>query len=52
MEIVGSLIKLNCKANGDPEPKIDWTLIALDGNELIIPRPIEEYPFITVIVTW
>ncbi|KAF7623540.1 hypothetical protein Mgra_00010163 [Meloidogyne graminicola] len=47
MEIAGSIIKLMCKANGDPEPKIDWNLIAVDGNELIMPRSIEEYPFIT-----
>ncbi|KAL7078816.1 hypothetical protein ACQ4LE_002686 [Meloidogyne hapla] len=47
MEIAGGIIKLNCKAFGDPEPKIDWNLMAMDGNELLIPKQIEELPFIT-----
>ncbi|CAK5076869.1 unnamed protein product [Meloidogyne enterolobii] len=46
MEIAGGIIKLICKVEGEPEPKIDWNLMAVDGNELLIPKQIEEIPFI------
>lgn len=46
MDVAGTILQILCRSTGNPKPKNEWTVFAMDGMRLEKEEPIEDYPFI------